>query len=58
MFLPDNELDFGDVNNNDSIADEKKTKIALSNGFYMKAGIHTFLRAIGKPKDKINKLNQ
>lgn len=26
MFLPDNELDLGDVNNNDSITDEKKTK--------------------------------
>lgn len=63
MFLPDNELHLSDVNNNDSIADEKKTKeelkIGPSNGFYVKSGIHKFLRrTIGKSKDKRNKLNQ
>lgn len=48
MFLTDNELDLGDVNNNDPITDSKETKeelkIGPSNGFHVKAGIHKFLR--------------
>lgn len=38
---------------------QKEEKIVLSNGFYVKAGIHKFLRrTIEKSKNKINKLNQ
>lgn len=48
MFLTDNELDLGDVNNNDPIIDSKETKEELKIGplkdFHVKVGIHKFLR--------------
>lgn len=48
MFLTDNELDLGDVNNNDLITNSKETKEELKigplNSFRMKAEIHKFLR--------------
>ena len=63
MFLPYNELDLGDVNNNDSVSNAKKTKeklkIGPSNCFHIKARTHKFLRKnIEKSKNKRYKWNQ